>query len=431
MNYNEAINYLYASAPMFQNKGATAYKEGLSNTYTLDNHFNNPHCHFKTIHVAGTNGKGSSSHFLASILQSAGYKVGLYTSPHVLDFRERIKINGEMISKDYVSDFINQERSFFEQLKPSFFEIATALAFKYFSDKMVDVAVVEVGLGGRLDCTNIITPVFSIITNISYDHISLLGKTYKKIAKEKAGIMKSNVPTIIGEHTTGTRKVFEDRSTEIGCPVVFASDTNEIKTTRQTVNGTIFYTRNYGKLLCDMGGVYQKKNINTILHAIPFLKKSFPRVCNESIVQGLSHVRQNTGLLGRWQQVRKRPLVYCDTGHNVGGIKYIVKQLNMQHYSSLRIVIGMVNDKDINGVLSLLPQHAIYYFTQASVERALNCNDVRKRALSHGLRGNSYSSVADAYKQALKDSNDDDFIFVGGSTFIVSDLLKLVKDTEQ
>lgn len=427
MNYNEAIDYLYASAPLFQNKGATAYKEGLSTTYALDTHFGHPHQNYRTIHVAGTNGKGSCSHFLASVLQESGYKVGLYTSPHLLDFRERIKVNGKEISKEYVTEFINSERHFFEPLHPSFFEIATALAFKYFSDQKIDVAVVEVGLGGRLDCTNIITPVFNIITNISFDHTSLLGKTLGAIAKEKAGIMKPGVPTVIGEYTVSTRKVFEQTSESVGCPIIFASDSNEIKTARHTFDGTLFFTHNYGRIFCDLGGIYQKKNINTILHALPYLMQNFPKVNHANIVRGLAKVKTLTGLMGRWQQIRKDPYVYCDTGHNVGGIRYVAKQLGMQDFKSLRIVIGMVNDKDINGVLALLPKNAIYYFTQASVARALNCKEVRKLASRHGLRGNAYTSVEEAYRQALADSVKEDFIFVGGSTFIVADLLKISK----
>lgn len=424
MTYTEAIHYLYAQMPLFQHVGQGAYKEGLSNTIALDNHFGNPHLNYKTVHIAGTNGKGSCSHLLASILQESGYKVGLYTSPHLLDFRERIRVNGEMISEQKVIDFVEQERSFLEPLHPSFFEVVTALAFRHFADEHVDVAVIEVGLGGRLDCTNIITPVLSIITNISYDHVNLLGDTLSKIAGEKAGIMKPGIPVVIGEHTKETYPVFQRQSEKIGSPIVYAESHKQIKYSRLTPTGGIqLYSKDYGRLFCELGGIYQKKNTNTVLNAIPYLKKSFNRITNETLSSGFSKVKENTGLMGRWQKIQESPQVVCDTGHNKGGFQYIVKQLQSQHCRTLRIVLGMVNDKDINGVLSLLPAHATYYFCQATVARALPHNEIKKLAEKHHLHGTSYPSVAEAYRQALKDSSGTDFVYVGGSTFVVADLL--------
>ena len=429
MTYNEAIDYLYSRTPLFQNLGQGAYKEGLSNTIALDNHFGNPHHHYKTIHVAGTNGKGSCSHLLASVLQESGYKVGLYTSPHLLDFRERIKVNGEMISEKEVIEFIENERSFFEPLYPSFFEVVTAMAFQYFSKVHVDVAIIEVGLGGRLDCTNIIKPELCIITNISFDHINLLGNTLAKIAREKAGIMKKNIPTIIGESKRATRKVFADRSNEVKCPIVFAEDEKQITYSKLCNNGGIrFNTKHFGTVICKLGGIYQKNNVNTVLTALPYLRKTFDKISLDSIHNGFANVKRNTGLMGRWQKLLSTPCVICDTGHNIGGFQYIVKQLSKQECNQMRIVLGMVSDKDINAVLSMMPKDAIYYFCQASVSRALGHKEIQRIAQHYSLKGESYASVLEAYKKALEDSDKDDFIYVGGSTFVVADLLRSIKE---
>ena len=417
--------------PLFQNVGQGAYKEGLSNTITLDNHFGNPHQKYKTIHIAGTNGKGSCSHLLASILQESGYKVGLYTSPHLLDFRERIRVNGKMISEERVIRFVEQEKDFLAPLHPSFFEVVTSLAFLYFAEEEVDVAVIEVGLGGRLDCTNIISPELCIITNISYDHTNLLGNTLAKIASEKAGIMKPGVPTIIGETTLQTKRVFQKRSDDVQCPLVLAEANKQIHNSRQQSDAGIqFRTRDYGTINCELGGIYQKKNVNTVLNAIPYIINVFDKVTHKTIQAGFSHVKENTGLMGRWQKVKENPLVICDTGHNIGGFKYITKQIAQQPCRHLRIVLGMVNDKDINGVLSLLPKTAIYYFSQASVARALPCDIIKELAAKHALQGESYPTVADAYMQALSDSSPKDFIYVGGSTFVVADLLRFINANE-
>ena len=429
MTYKDTIQYLYDSTPLFQHIGAGAYKEGLTTTHKLDDHFGHPHRLYKTIHVAGTNGKGSCSHTLAAIFQSAGYRVGLYTSPHLLDFRERIRINGEMIPEQFVIDFVEKERSFFEPLHPSFFELATAMAFKYFADENVDIAIVEVGLGGRLDCTNIIQPELSIITNISFDHTQFLGDTLAKIAYEKAGIMKKGVPVIIGEVTSETREVFEQQSKEVECPIIFAEDYPIILNAipNPTENFGLNYTLRQGflnttTLYGELGGEYQAKNTNTLLHAIRQLIYNGIRLNDEHIRQGFAQVTSLTGLLGRWQKIKDKPLVLCDTGHNTGGIKYVSKQLQSLD-KPLHIIIGMVNDKDINGVLDLLPRYASYYFTQASVKRALPADQLREMGKNHNLTGNAYPNVAEAFDSALKNAKEDDVVFVGGSNFIVADFL--------
>lgn len=409
MDYQETLTYLYNQVPMFQRVGGTAYKEGLDNTFALDTHFGHPHRQFRTIHVAGTNGKGSVSHTLAAILQSAGYKTGLYTSPHLVDFRERIRINGTPISKDYVVNFVEHERSFFEPLCPSFFELATAMAFKYFADEQVDVAVIEVGLGGRLDCTNIITPDLSIITNISFDHVQFLGNTLAKIAGEKAGIIKKGIPVVIGETTPETKPVFMAKATEVGAPIFFAEENDR---------------EDYPGMEYELKGIYQEKNKRTLFTALPLLKEAGYHIDEENVREGFAHVVELTGLMGRWQKLHDHPTLVCDTGHNVGGITYVVEQLRQQSCHQLHIVIGMVNDKDISGVLALLPKEAIYYFTQASVNRALPAKQLLHLATETGLKGKAYVSVKNAVRAAMKKSLPEDFIFVGGSNFIVADLLE-------
>lgn len=428
MTYAETIDYLFNSAPLFQNVGAGAYKEGLSNTHILDKHFGHPHTKFKTIHIAGTNGKGSTSHTIAAILQSAGLKVGLFTSPHLIDFRERIRINGEMIPEQYVIDFVEQEKEFFEPLHPSFFELTTALAFKYFADKEIDIAVVEVGLGGRMDCTNIITPLISVITNISFDHVQFLGDTLAKIAGEKAGIIKKDIPVVIGEYNEETRPVFEQKADEMDAPMCFAEDEDIISSYSFCPEGGIDYVTAFGSIHGELGGACQVKNAATILCAVGILRNlSDIKITDEDIRIGFANVCETTGLMGRWQTLQTNPKVICDTGHNIGGFEYISKQIAAQKCKNLRIVVGMVNDKDINGVLSMLPKNATYYFTQASVKRALNHEEVKRLAATHNLFGNSFPTVIEAYNQALKDATDDDFIYVGGSSFVVADLLTSLK----
>ena len=431
MTYEQTIHYLYTRAPLFQNVGAGAYKEGLSNTHLLDAHFDHPHRRFKTIHVGGTNGKGSCSHTLAAILQEAGYKVGLYTSPHLLDFRERIRVNGVMIPQQRVVDFVQTERHFFEPLQPSFFELTTALAFLYFAEQNVDVAIVEVGLGGRLDCTNIITPELSIITNISFDHVQLLGNTLAQIASEKAGIIKQGVPVVIGETHAETHNVFVAKAEKVGVPIVFAEDTPEVLSADFSTNGGVDYqTASFGQVHGELGGAYQPKNMNTVLTAVRVLQQAGFQIAQTHVMAGCAQVCSLTGLQGRWQQVGDAPRIYCDTGHNVGGFRYIVQQLAMQRCRRLRIVMGMVNDKDVESVLQLLPKEASYYFCQASVKRSLGSDEVASLAQRHGLCGKVYPTVSEAFEAAKADASTDDFIFVGGSTYVVADLFQHLHKSE-
>ncbi len=423
MTYQETITYLYNSAPLFQNIGQGAYKEGLYNTYALDEHCGHPHRSYKTIHVGGTNGKGSCSHTLAAILQSAGYKVGLYTSPHLVDFKERIRVNGTPIDEQFVVDFVAQHRTFFEPLHPSFFELTTAMAFLYFARQQVDVAVIEVGLGGRLDCTNIITPDLSLITNISFDHVGLLGDTLAKIASEKAGIIKPHTPVVIGEHNEETRPIFQGEAQRKQAPITFAQENLLYTSKENDTDHDIYQTCHYGELHVQLRGYCQEKNTNTLLHAIEVLRNIGYHISNEAVSEGFAHVCQLTGLMGRWQQLRTAPRLVCDTGHNIGGFQYIVPQLLAQPCKQLRIVFGMVGDKDISGVLSLMPREAIYYFTQPSVARALDSHSLQALAQTHGLQGTPYPTVQAATEAALAEADKDDFIYVGGSSFVVADLL--------
>lgn len=425
MNYEETLDYLYNSAPLFQHVGKDAYKEGLENTYLLDEHFNHSHRQFRTIHIAGTNGKGSCSHTLAAILQSAGYKTGLYTSPHLIDFRERIRINGTPVSKEYVTDFVEKHRDFFEPLHPSFFELTTAMAFHYFAQEQVDVAIIEVGLGGRMDCTNIIRPDLCVITNISFDHVQFLGNTLAKIAGEKAGIIKENIPVVIGETTPETKPVFIGRAKEANAPIYFAEEEQLLQTSGINKEGKrIYQTADYTDLEGELGGLCQLKNTNTLLTAIRLLKQTGYQFTEDNVRKGFSRVCRITGLMGRWQKLESDPTLVCDTGHNVGGITYIVEQLRHQKYEQLHIVMGMVNDKDISGVLAILPKDAIYYFTKANVKRALSEKELQSMALQSGLHGNTYPNVETAVTAAKEKAGKNDFIFVGGSSFIVADLLK-------
>lgn len=423
MNYQETIEYLFNSTPVFEKVGAKAYKPGLQTTETLDEHFGHPHRQFKSIHVAGTNGKGSCSHTLAAILQSEGYKVGLFTSPHLVDFRERIRVNGECISEQYIIDFVEKERRFFEPLHPSFFELTTALAFKYFAEQKVDIAIIEVGLGGRLDCTNIITPILSIITNISKDHTQFLGNTLADIAGEKAGIIKPGVPVIIGEDLPETRPVFQQKAQKENSPIIFAQDENQQEVQKaEHINGKMEYTtRTWGKLTGELCGDYQAKNMNTILNAVKYL--TLVKNKGTSIKYGISHVTELTGLMGRWQKIQDKPLVICDTGHNVGGWQYLAPQIKAQACRQLRIVFGMVDDKDVTTVMKMLPKDAIYYWTQATTKRAIKVKKIAELGTSLGLNGNVYPSVNKAFKAAQADAAEDDFIFVGGSSYIVADFL--------
>ena len=428
MTYEETLHYLYTSIPVFQHSGASAYKPGLGTSIALDDYLGNPHKAYKTIHVAGTNGKGSVSHLLAAILRQSGFKVGLYTSPHLVDFRERIRVNGKKISQDYVVDFVERHRSFFEPLHPSFFELTSSMAFEYFRDQQVDYAVIEVGLGGRLDSTNIITPILSIITNISLDHTQFLGDTEEKIAAEKAGIIKKGVPALLGEaEKQSVYDVFKNKAEEVGAPFYYAQRMDMVKDEcRLTVGGKWFFPSvEYGEIQGELGGEVQVRNAVTVLSAIHILRTELGvDIIPEAVHEGFAHVTKLTGLMGRWQTLRSKPTVICDTGHNTGGIQYIVRQLQNESYQNLRIIIGMVNDKDISGVLAMLPQNAVYYFTRASIPRALPEERLYELAIKAGLTGKCYPSVQQAVEAAKKESRPDDLIFVGGSTFIVADLLK-------
>lgn len=429
MTYDETIQYLFNSAPLFQHVGGAAYKEGLSTTHILDAHFNHPHNQYKTIHVAGTNGKGSCAHTIAAILQHTGLKVGLYTSPHLVDFRERIRINGEMMPQQYVIDFVEEERSFFEPLHPSFFELTTALAFKYFAEQHVDVAVIEVGLGGRLDCTNIISPMLSVITNISFDHTQFLGNTLAQIASEKAGIIKHKVPVIIGECNAETRPVFEHKAHEVEAPILFAEDNKEVLSSEfSDLYGhklRHYTTRSFGDIYGELTGECQIKNANTILCALHSLSKIFS-VTHEDITYAFEHVCEMTGLRGRWQILQEHPTIICDTGHNTGGWQYLAHQLAQIATSGnkLHIVFGMASDKDIERVMSTLPHEACYYWTKASVKRATSEQTIANIATKYDLHGKTYGNVAEAYEAAVNNASTNDYIYVGGSSFIVADLLR-------
>lgn len=429
MTYEETIQYLFNSAPLFQHVGGAAYKEGLSTTHILDAHFNHPHNQYRTIHIAGTNGKGSCAHTIAAILQHTGLKVGLYTSPHLVDFRERIRINGEMMPQQYVIDFVEEERSFFEPLHPSFFELTTALAFKYFAEQHVDVAVIEVGLGGRLDCTNIISPILSVITNISFDHTQFLGNTLAQIASEKAGIIKHKVPVIIGECNAETRPVFEHKAHEVEAPILFAEDNKEVLSSEfSDLYGhklRHYTTRSFGDIYGELTGECQIKNANTILCALHSLSKIFS-VTHEDITYAFEHVCEMTGLRGRWQILQEHPTIICDTGHNTGGWQYLAHQLAQIATSGnkLHIVFGMASDKDIERVMSTLPHEACYYWTKASVKRATSEQTIANIATKYDLHGKTYSNVAEAYEAAINNASTNDYIYVGGSSFIVADLLR-------
>lgn len=425
---------MFTRTPMFEKVGISGYKEGLENTLALDEHFGHPHKKFRSIHVAGTNGKGSCAHTIAAILQACGYKVGLYTSPHLVDFRERIRINGQPIPENYVVSFVEQERNFFEPLEPSFFELTTAMAFKYFSEMEVDIAVIEVGLGGRLDCTNIITPILSVITNISLDHTQLLGNSLEQIAMEKAGIIKAGVPVVIGEALPETRPVFEAVAAERQAPIFFAEDQREVLKAEPGNAEMIYDTRSYGKVTGELFGNYQARNANTILCAIRqlenagymyrFTDDSKAPAKGQEIRIGFKKVCEITGLQGRWQVVSQAPMVVCDTGHNTAGWEYLSRQLNEVTCHKMYIVFGMVEDKDVNGVMALLPKHATYFFTKAKSKRALSEHVLLIMGKQLGLQGGAYSTVEEAYSAVMSLAGERDFVFIGGSSYVVAAFLK-------
>jgi len=421
--YEETLNYLYQTLPVFQRIGAAAYKNDLTNTIQLCESIDNPQDKFKSIHVAGTNGKGSSSHMLAAILQSAGYKTGLYTSPHLKEFTERIKINGKEIVQQAVVDFVNELQPLMEEIQPSFFEATVAMAFQYFANEKVDIAVIEVGLGGRLDSTNIISPELCLITNISFDHKNLLGDTLEKIAFEKAGIIKKNIPVVISERQI-VQNVFIDKTKTTNSVIVFASDYIQLKNDGQEFIAIVDH-KEWLRLNPELKGNYQQKNIPGVLASVLALRKIGYDISDEAIQKGISNVIGITGLKGRWQKLREHPLTICDTGHNVDGIKEIVSQIKTTPHTHLHFVFGAVNDKDISDVLSLLPKEASYYFCQAKIPRALNAVLLAAEAERMGLQGIIIPDVNEAYKEALKNAAADDMIFIGGSTFVVGEINEL------
>lgn len=404
MTYKETTDWMFSQLPMFQMQGASAYKKDLTNTHLLVKQLNHPEKKFKSIHVAGTNGKGSTSSMIASILQEAGYKVGLYTSPHLKDFRERIRINGELISEEFVVDFIAENKSFFEENELSFFEMTVGLAFEYFAKEAVDIAVIEVGMGGRLDATNIITPLVSVITNIGFDHTQFLGDTLAKIAFEKAGIIKQNVPVVIGEYTDETKAVFFEKASVENAPIYFAQD-----------NPLVTYA-------CALLGDYQEFNKKTVIQAIELVQSEF-NIEENHIKLGLKNVIQNTGLLGRWQILSKKPFVVCDTAHNSHGLEIVLNQVQKHDFDTLHVVLGVVNDKDLDSILPLFPKNAIYYFCKPNVPRGLDANILQEKAFDFGLKGEVCNSVTEAYEKAVKKSKSDDFIYIGGSTFVVAEIV--------
>lgn len=404
MNYQETLSWMFNRLPMFQTQGKNALNNKLDNILTFTSALGNPQTKFKSLHIAGTNGKGSSSSMLASILQEAGYKVGLYTSPHLKDFRERIKIDGKEIPESYVVNFITKNKSFLEEHSLSFFEMTVGMAFSYFAEEKVDIAVIEVGLGGRFDSTNIITPEVSLITNISKDHTDILGDTLPKIAFEKAGIIKQNVPVVISEYQEETAPVFTARAKEIKAPIIFA---NHIETSLTT----------------DLQGAYQEKNIKGVIAVTELLIHQGWDITPENIAQGLLHVVHNTNLKGRWQTLSSCPTIVCDTGHNVGGLTYVMEQLKKQTYTHLHIVVGFVKEKDVNSVLELFPKEATYYFCSPAIARGLNVDTLKEIATTKGLQGERYSSVAEALNAAKAQALPTDFIFVGGSTFVVAEVV--------
>jgi dihydrofolate synthase/folylpolyglutamate synthase len=431
MTYKETIDYLYAQLPVYHRIGKAAYKADLSTTIALDEYFGHPHKKFRSVHVAGTNGKGSVSHMIASVLQEAGYKTGLYTSPHLKDYRERIKINGAMIPEEEVVSFVEKNRDILISVKASFFEMSVAMAFYYFAMSGVEIAVIEVGLGGRLDSTNIISPLLSVITNIGHDHMDLLGNTLEQVAGEKAGIIKKNVPVIVSEKQDLTNNVFIDKAACMGSELFFAEDFYKCRFDSQDiVSGRRMFCmtqKGQADMICGettLGGEYQSKNIPAVAYATDILRRDLA-ISTENFIDGIRKTVINTGLQGRWQILSREPIMVCDTGHNREGLEYVLDQINNIRKEKLHMVIGFVNDKDLRGVLPLFPQDAKYYFTKASVPRALDENILKAEASRFRLKGDSFDNVALAVQTARINAGKNDMIFIGGSTFVVADLLKI------
>lgn len=423
-SYQQTLNYLYERLPMFQRVGAIAYKQDLTNTLALCDALGNPQHKFKSIHVAGTNGKGSSSHMLAAILQTAGYKTGLYTSPHLKEFTERIKINGKEIEREFVVDFVDRVKPALENIQPSFFETTVAMAFDYFAKEKVDVAVIEVGLGGRLDSTNVITPEVSLITNISWDHADLLGNTLEKIASEKAGIIKPNIPVVISERQKNIDEVFVEKSKSTSSPILFADEKYEI-TSLGDGEFEVTSQRERGLYSLDLKGQYQKKNLAGVLAVIDMISKNGFKISDENIFEGLKNTAQVTGLKGRWQKLSDKPLIICDTAHNEAGVREVLDQISKQKFKQLHIVWGMVKDKDVSKILAQLPKTAKYYFCQAKIPRAMDANDLKAMASDFGLKGDAIADVNQVINKAKANALPDDIIFIGGSTFVVAEIENL------
>lgn len=429
MNYRETIAYLYEQLPMFSKQGESAYKKDLTNTLLLCEKLRNPQQHFKTIHIAGTNGKGSTSHMLAAILQTAGYKTGLYTSPHLKDFRERIKVNGNLCSEEFIVSFTEQMIPAIQSIQPSFFEITVAMAFDYFSKQQVDIAVIETGLGGRLDSTNIILPELSVITNIGWDHMNLLGNTLEAIASEKAGIIKKNIPVVIGEVIPETKSVFENSAKQNSAPIIFAQEQFSLFKYQQTLETLTVTIKNNNSGLhetytLDLPGLYQTNNLITVLTSIQQLNKNGWNL-QESVVQkALAHTKKVTGLHGRWELLQQQPNVIADVAHNEAGIQQLLQQIAISQYRHLHLVFGMVKDKDADTVLKLLPKQASYYFTQAHIPRALAADILLEKASIFGLKGKTYSQVNEAVRAAIQQAGKNDLIVVCGSVFLIAEIDK-------
>ena len=429
MNYKTTLEYLYALLPAYHRIGKAAYKNNLDNTLALDDYFGHPHQKYLTIHIAGTNGKGSLSHMIASVLMESGYRTGLYTSPHLKDFRERIKVDGNMIPKGEVTAFVKEHRKIIESLQPSFFELTAAMAFYYFSRISCDVAVIETGMGGRLDSTNIITPVISVITNIGHDHMDLLGGTLEKVAAEKAGIIKQNIPVVIGESLQETRDVFINSAIRTLSEIYFADKNYKCilgdslgKTGERDFMMRIRAEKRDITGIIPLGGDYQAKNLQTLFQVCKCIRKSFD-LTERSILLGIRNVITNTGLMGRWQVLSNKPFVICDTGHNKEGLEYVIRQIGLIKANEVHFVIGFVSDKDLSLILPLFPDNAQYYFTRASVPRALDEKILKKEASRFDLKGDCFPSVKIAYEAALKNASPDDLVFIGGSTFVVAEVL--------
>lgn len=435
VKWQQTIDYLYSQRPSYERQGNTGYKPGLHTSHALDRMFGEPHRHYATIHVAGSNGKGSVAHLLAAMLQLSGYKVGLYTSPHFVDFRERIRVNGKMVEKQYVIDWVDAFRrapADIQSMNPSFFELTSTMAFCYFATRQVDVAVIEVGLGGRLDSTNIITPRLSVITNISLEHTQFLGDTLAEIATEKAGIIKPRVPVVVGEAEGDVKEVFRHRAQAVDAPITFVQDVcPPIVETFSTVSGELsLETRTYGTLNSQLSGDYQVKNAATVLAAVEQLNSSGFEIKEDAVKEAFAHVCELTGLMGRWMKLGETPLVICDSGHNVAGITAIVDQLRRMRYRALHLVLGFMADKDLGHILPLLPVHATYYFTQASTPRALTAEQLRRQAEPFGLSGKVFSSVSEAYTTALGEAEPDDLVYVGGSMYVLAELFSFLQTQE-